>query len=120
MARQALAVETISITGLEPTVSAAHADGHAYANNQGRAIVTIINGNLSDDVTASIQPTDSRYGLDREPLTVIVPAGEERVIGGLDSALFEQQSGADQGKIYLDFADGDVLTDVDLKAYMLA
>lgn len=119
MARQALTVETIGINGLEPTLNPAHADGHAFYNNQGRAIIVVINSNASDDVTVSLTPTDSVEGLDREPRTIEVPFGEERVIGGLNP-MFEIQTGADAGKVYLDFADGDVLTDVDLKAYMLA
>ena len=120
MARQALTVETISRAGLEPTLNPAHADGHAFINSSGKAILTVINGNASDDVTLSIACADSREGLDRESRDIVIPFGEERVIGGLSADLFEIQSDTDKGKIYINFAPGDVLTDVDIKAYQLA
>lgn len=120
MARQTLTVESIGRSGLEPTVNPAHADGHAFVNNGGKSIVRIINGNATDDVTLSVACQDSREGLDRETRDILVPATETRIIGGLTSDIFEIQSGADKGKVYIDFADGDVLTDVDLEAYQLA
>lgn len=119
MARQSLSVQRIGVSGLTPAVSPAHVDGHAFYNNQGRTIVTVINENATEPVTVSITPTDTVEGLEREPRTYEIAAGDECVIAGLTSGLFEQQSGTDAGKIYLDFADGDVLTDVDLKAFMI-
>lgn len=120
MARQALTVETISRAGLEPTLNPAHADGHAFLNNNGKAILVIVNGNASADVTLSVACADSREGLDRESRDIDIPHGEERVIGGLSPDLFEIQSGADKGKVYINFAPGDTITDVDIKAYQLA
>ncbi len=119
MARVAVPVENVPVTGLEPAQTAASALGHTVVNNSGRTFIRVVNDNAADDVTVSITPSDDREGLARETLDIAVPATEARVISGLKGDLFEQ-FGTDKGMIYLDFAGGDVLTDVKLEAFTVA
>lgn len=119
MARQALPVQSINTNGIEPTANDAHADGHAFYNNNGRTVITVINDSADEDVTLVITPQDTRDGLAREAKEIAVPFGEKRIVGGLPADVYEIQGGADHGKVYIDFADGDVITDVTIEAVTL-
>lgn len=118
MARQAVAVQAVPITGLiDPTANAAHADGHAIPNNRGKTVITIINENGDSAVTASFTPTDQRVGLDRETLDIEIADGAKAVITDLPADVFEQRSGDDKGKVYLNFDGSDVIAGVTIEAF---
>jgi hypothetical protein len=102
MARTDLTVQEIVKSGLEPSYTSASADGHAVANN-GRTFLHVKNGGGSP-ITVTIQTSTTIEGLAVADQTVSVPASEERLIGPF-STHFEQPSGADKGKVYVDFSD---------------
>lgn len=100
MARQAIAVQGISENGLNMAMSAANADGHMYPNS-GKEKVRVANGSgASIDVT--IQTGATYRGLALADKVVAVPAGETRFIGPFDRATYNQPTGADAGKVYID------------------
>lgn len=101
MARSAITAQKVVATGLELTTEAANSDGNMFTNT-GRQILFVDNGSESD-VKVTIQ-TGAKYGgLDVSDREVTVTAGEARYIGKLSPAVYNQTSGDDEGKVYVDY-----------------
>lgn len=84
MARTTLAVQSPKITGLNPTFSAANADGHTVAN-RGRTVLHVRNGGGgSINVTVQTRAVSGRAVADD---VIAVPASGERIIGPLNERI---------------------------------
>lgn len=102
MARSALAVQTVTITGLNPSFTAANVDGHSIVND-GRTVLYVKNGGAGS-VNVTIQTPGSVDGNAIADRVVAVPAGEDRIIGPFAPRVYNQQSGADAHAVYVDFS----------------
>lgn len=91
-----LTVQAIARTGLDPALAAAAAGGDAFPNT-GREFLVVKNANatLSRTVTVASQiPTGAiPQGTAKTDLQVQIPALEERWIGPLDPASFNDANG---------------------------
>lgn len=115
MARTALAPQTIAATGLEMTYAAANVDGHSIVNPDDRTFLHVKNGG-GVDRTVTIQTPGTQDGLAVADRAITVTAGEERMIGPFRPRLYNQTSGADAGKVFVDF---DAVTSVTVAALRL-
>jgi len=92
MARTPLTAQLIVSSGLKPTYGAANADGHTMANDGKKDTFMVKNGGgVSTSVT--VPTTVAIDGLAVEDRVVAIPAGEERVIGGLNPAYYNNADG---------------------------
>lgn len=103
MARTALTVTPITRTGTAATLTAANVDGHSVANN-GRSIYIEVNNGGAGAITVTVQTPQQVNGLAVAELAVTLNAGERKKIGPFPKATFDQ-SGADAGKVFVDFSD---------------
>lgn len=110
MARTALSVQTVVVTGLEATYTAANVDGHAIAGNTGELFLHVINGDAADK-TVTIQTPAVFKGIALADVAVVVTAGEERLIGPFDPSLFNQADGT----VYVDYSATTSVTVAALK-----
>lgn len=92
MSREALTVQSVVRTGLEPAYTAAVGDGHSVLNDGRLTFVHVVNGSGSE-VTITIPTPGSVDGLAVADRTVAVPAGEERMIGPFPTATYNQADG---------------------------
>lgn len=102
MARTALASQQVITTGLGATYTAANVDGHMFAPGDNRVLHVVNGGGSSINVT--VQAEYTRDGLALPDRVVAVPNGEDRFIGPFDRETYAQRSGADRGKVYVDFS----------------
>jgi len=88
-----LTVQTIVVTGLEQTYASAAGGGDTF-NNDGRTFFHVKNGSGGDITltftTAGVWP---RQSLALADPTVVVTAGEERMIGPFDKGAFNDSNG---------------------------
>lgn len=96
MAREELAVQTVSRAGLEATYTAAQADGNKFVND-GMMWATVKNGATDCIVTVLTAVTvDGKAVADD---TVTVTANEERDIGPFPPSIYNQPD----GMVYFDY-----------------
>lgn len=114
MARTDLALQTIAGTGIVPAFTAANVDGHAVTN-RGRQFVHVKNGSVSS-INVTVQTPVTVGGRSVADDVIAVAAGAEKMIGPFDEGNFNQQSGADAGKVYVDFS---AVTTVTVGAFTL-
>lgn len=86
MARTALAVQSASLSGLTPSFTAANVDGHSMAND-GQTMIYVKNGHTGAQSVTAVTP-QKVGGLAVEDVTVSIPAGGERIIGGFEPLHF--------------------------------
>jgi len=91
MAATELTVQTMTSAGLEATFTAANADGNFFENN-GRTFIWIKNGDVSDHSIVIDSPGACDQGFYHD-VTVVVAAGEERLIGPFTTARFNDTNG---------------------------
>ena len=93
MARTALTVQEIGISGAQMTYAAANVDGHSVpAGNAGDLWLEIKNGGGAS-ITVTIPSTGKKNGVDVEDVTVSLPAGENRHITNLSAGVSAQTDG---------------------------
>lgn len=102
MARTALAVQTVVDEGIIPAYSAANVEGH-YVDNDGDVILHIKNGGGAP-INVTIQTGGTLMGEPVADKVVAITNGGEKLIGPFPPALYNQPSGADAGRIYVDFS----------------
>lgn len=103
MARTDITVQDIPANAeLEATYEAANVDGNMFANT-GEQLVHIKNG--ATDVQVTVTTPATQAGLAVDDLVFTVTASEERIVGFLSPGTFNQASGADAGKVYIDYDD---------------
>ena len=101
-AREDLAAnQSVTQAGIVPSFEAAHTDGDMFPNS-GSEILYIKNGGGGTVVVTIISPktVDSLAVAD---LTVSIATGVDKMIGKLTPDTFNQPSGADAGKVYVDY-----------------
>jgi hypothetical protein len=103
MARTALPIHRATPgTGLVLARTNAIADGHMFTNS-GDTLLLVKNDDASSK-TITIPTPREVQGLALADPTYVVPAGEEWRIGPFDPATFNQPSGADAGKVYVNYS----------------
>lgn len=102
MARANLTAQSAATAGLKATYTAAVADGHMFAPKRGR-VLHVKNGGGSS-LTVTVQAEFTRAGLALPDRTVTLLTTEEKFIGPFDEVTFAQKSGADEGKVYVDYS----------------
>lgn len=105
MARTELTVETIDIDGaFRAAVAGDVANGNMF-DNAGGVLVIAENTDGANPHTVTIVTPKQVGGLDIEDPVVTVAASATALIGPFPSGTFNQPSGADAGKVYLDVDD---------------
>ena len=96
MPRTVLAAQAMAISGLKPVYTAANVDGHSVANN-GEMFLHVKNAAVADITVTLVSIPDpwGRVG-DR---AVVVPDGEELMIGPIPPLLYNQADGT----VYVNF-----------------
>lgn len=87
-----LSVQQTALTGLKPTYVAAASLGDEFVNSRGRALCHIKNGSGAPITITLDSQVECNYGIDHD-LDIIIPAGEERLIGPFDPARFNDVNG---------------------------
>lgn len=103
MARSALAVQSITIAGLEPSFTNANVDGHSVIND-GRVLLYVKNGSVSS-INVTVQTPGEVGGNAIADRVVAVPAGEDRIIGPLPPRVYNRGGSTDAHSVYVDFSD---------------
>ena len=114
MPRTNLALQTISPSGIVPAYTAANVDGHSVSN-RGSQFVHVKNGGAASINVTFVTPV-TVGGRAVADDVVAIAAGAEKLIGPLAEAVFNQQSGTDVGKVYVDFS---AVTSVTVAAFTL-
>lgn len=102
MARTDLALQTLSYAGITPAYEAGNVDGHMF-NNRGRQFVVVKNGSAAAINATFVTPV-TVGGRAVADDVVAVAAGGEKMIGPFEERTFNQSSGADVGKVYVDLS----------------
>lgn len=101
MPRTALASQVVADEGITPVYSAANIDGHSLEGG-GDVILHVKTG--ASGCTVTIQTGGTLMGEAVAEKAVVIAANSERFIGRFPAALYNQPSGADAGKVYVDFS----------------
>lgn len=103
MARTNLTAQAVTSAGKVATYAAANVDGNMFVCNDKR-VLHVKNGSGAS-VTVTVVTDVTRDGdltlPDRE---VAVAAGAEAFIGPFDPNVYQQTSGADAGKVYVNYS----------------
>ena len=91
MVMTTLAPQTMSRDGIDPTYSAANADGHEFANN-GRTFFQAFNGGGSD-IECTFATPGTVDGLAIAERVVDIAAGEDAIIGPFPPAQYNTDPG---------------------------
>lgn len=88
-----LTVQSISRSGLKPTMASASGSGDKFPHAANRFIEVDNGSGSSVDVTVASQYSSAPQGLDSADLTVAVPAGERRLVGPFSERAFADSNG---------------------------
>lgn len=101
MARGALTVTEVVPGGVGPAGAAGIADGHKF-DNRGEEILAISNGGAGAH-TVTVQTPRTVGGLSVSEQTNTIAAGATEYMGPFAPGTFNQPSGADRGKVFVDY-----------------
>ncbi len=87
-------------------------DGAMFHNKDAQTVLVLQNDGGGTHVITFITPFLAAGGLTVENPTISIDAGEKFILGNFDPVVYNQPSGADIGKIYMD-SDG---TESEMKA----
>lgn len=110
----------ILATGIAQSLSAANGDGHKFTNT-GDDFIVVANG-YTDTITLTVVTGGTVSGLDIEDVDVVVAAGQTKMVGPFETGVFNQTSGSDAGKLYLNWNSaitGTIASNVTLGVYRL-
>jgi len=93
----------LSKSGIATTLAAADTDGNMFINT-GRTFIIVNNADVAAK-TVTFQTPLEVDGQGIADKVVSVPATTERLIGPFPPDLYNQNSGADIGKVYVDWED---------------
>ena len=111
MARGAITLQNISLSGITPSFAAAASDGDGFLNT-GDTYLQIKNGSGAD-ITAAMQTPAKIDGIDIAEITVVIPATTgNKIIGPFETHIFNQSD----GKVYVDYT---AVTTVTVAAFKL-
>lgn len=103
MARQALAVQEATRSGLTPAYTAAHVDGFAVPNS-GKEMIHVKSGGTGATVTFVTTPTvDGQAVADR---SVVMGTNTERMLGPFPPNIYNQADGT----MWIDFSSITTMT----------
>ncbi len=117
MPRTNVAVAEITRDGVYPAGTAGTADGAMFTNN-GDEHVEVVNANATTARTVTFVTPVQREGLDVADKVVTIPVAGRLKIGPFPVGYFNQQSGADMGKVYVNF-DATAPGDLTLRVFRL-
>ena len=104
MAYTDLTIQTVTISGLEPTYVAATATDGDMWRNSGKEFLHVINAS-GGSINVTVLTPATVDGLAIEDKVVAVPAGEDRMIGTFKPAHYNNPAGGtDPGKIYVEYS----------------
>lgn len=101
MARVSLATQQITAAGLTPALTAPTVDGDVMDSNNAAVMVT--NGSGAP-INVTIQTPATAAGLAVEERIVAVAAGATKLIGPFPREIYGQPSGADKGRVYVNYS----------------
>jgi hypothetical protein len=101
MARVSVATQKIVNTGLAPAMTAPTVDGDVIDSGAVAVMVTNASGG-SINVTAQTPATQAGLAV-AESITAVA-AGATKLIGPFPKGTFGRTSGADQGRVYIDYS----------------
>jgi hypothetical protein len=101
MARTALAIQTVPVTGITPTFTAANVDGHSIATTTRPVILAVTNGSGSP-ITVTVLVPGTAYGLTFTAPTNSVAAGATDYMKIPNGSPYAQ-TGASNA-VYVDFS----------------
>jgi hypothetical protein len=105
MARTNVTVRQTDASGVLDVVAvqtALHASDGAMFTNDGRTRCWIKNtGAGSHTVSFVVTKTEGQYGLALGNKSYVIANGKEALVGPFDPSFFNQKSGADAGKVYV-------------------
>jgi hypothetical protein len=105
-------------TGVTQALAAASGDGHKFVNN-GKEFVVITN-DYTATVTLTVVTGGTAGGHPIADVEVTMAAGATKLIGTFKPEIFNQTSGADAGRVYLNWSaevTGTVANSVTLHVY---
>lgn len=103
MARTNLAVQEIARSGLTPSFTAAEADGHSVSND-GRTFIEVKNTNAGAiDVTIVTPGTVDGLAVGDRVVEIPLTVGD-KMIGPFTPSVYNQISGTDKDKVYVNFS----------------
>jgi hypothetical protein len=105
VSRTAIVPTDLAVTGAKMAPVAGIADGHMFAND-GRTFVRVANADAGGAHTVTFQTAVTVEGLAVTDRAVSIPASDFKVIGPFDRAVYNQQGGADDGMVYVDYENG--------------
>lgn len=108
MARQNKTPLIGSTTSQTVTAQASHVDGHMFDNQAGDVKVLLTNGTGSS-ANVTFVTTKTVDGLAVADKVVAVAAGATVLVGSFAAGTYNQPSGADRHKVYVDFGTVDAL-----------
>ena len=116
--RDTITPTNLSASGVAQTLSAASGDGHKFSNTN-RDILVVTN-DYTDTVTLTIVTGGQVGGLDIDDIDISLTAGQTKMAGPFETTIFNQTSGSDAGKIYINFdaaVTGTVANSVTLSVF---
>jgi hypothetical protein len=102
MARTDLTVQTVAVGGLVLVDEAANVDGEMFINT-GKEMVLVRNA-AGAPINVTLVTGKTVDGLAIADRVVAVANGTTKLIGPLSPDLYNQPSGADAGKVHVDFS----------------
>jgi len=110
MARTAIAVQEVPFQGSAAVnFGAADSVNGMVFPNDGRTILLVKNAGAAP-ITVTVASVQDEYGRSGDISAASVDVGAERVVGPLRPALWNQKSGTDMGKVYVDVSDDTSVT----------
>jgi hypothetical protein len=107
MARVDVTTQQIVATGLAPTMTQPTADGDVI--DSGAVAVYVTNGSGAP-INVTAQTPATQAGLAISEQIVAVPAGATRLIGPFPKSTYGRPSGADIGRVYVDYSSQTSVT----------
>lgn len=100
--RDIITPTNLSDAGVAMTLAAASGDGHKFPNT-GRELVVVTN-DYTATITLTVVTGGQVGGHDIDDVDVALTAGQTKMVGPFNTAIFSQHSGSDAGRVYLDWS----------------
>lgn len=120
LVRTTATVATIAPAGVTQSLGAANGDGHKFLNT-GQEFVLITNS-YTDTITATFVTPGTIGPVEIADLEVSLAAGATKLIGPFLTGVFNQPSGTDKNRVYLNWnseVTGTVASSVTFQVYKL-
>lgn len=115
MPRADIAITQIAQSGVYPSGTVGQVDGHKFGNS-GDVFLEVVNASATVARDVTFPTPAERAGLAVADLVVNIPAAARKVIGPFEPSVFNQTSGVDDGKTYINYPAGGEL-DLTVRAF---